>query len=325
MPLLWISLAFLTGVLLGELPGWSTATWLGLAGLTLGSGLILQLLRARFPSRSPRFDALRFFFLAAALCLGGARFQAAQPDWTDPGFIHNFIDTEQELVVTGVLVAPPDELDAGANLRVKVESLHPAGELSRTPVHGLLLARTRELGDWRYGDRLVLRGYLTEPFENEEFSYREYLARQGVYAYMGGAEAAYLERAEANPMLGALYALRDRAHALVYRYWPDPEASLMSGILLGIERGIPASVQKAFKDTGTSHIIAISGFNITLVAGLLVTLFGRALGPRRGAALAALGIGAYTILVGADAAVVRAALMGGLSLLAQQLSLTPTG
>ncbi len=56
-----------------------------------------------------------------------------------------------------------------------------------------------------------------------------------------------------------LYYLRERTHAMVYRHWKDPEDSLISGILLGIERGIPVPVQKAFRDTGTSHIIAISG------------------------------------------------------------------
>lgn len=259
MPLLWFSLAFLTGILLGELLGGSAALWLGLAGFTLAAGLILALLRERLPAAARRFAGRRLAFYAVALCLGAARFQAAQPDWNDPNFIYNFTGAEQQLVITGVLVAPPDELDGGVNLRVWVESLHPVGELSRTPVHGLALARTRKLGEWRYGDRLVLRGHLSEPFENEEFSYRDYLARQGVYAYMGDAEASFLERAAANPLLGALYDLRDRAHALVYRYWPDPEAVLMAGILLGIERSIPEPVQEAFKDTGTSHIIAISG------------------------------------------------------------------
>ncbi len=92
--------------------------------------------------------------------------------------------------------------------------------------------------------------------------------------------------------------------------------------MLGDEAGIPDSVQQAFKDTGTSQIIAISGFNITIIAGLLSTFFGRLLGRRRrylAAGLSAVMIGFYTVLVGADAAVVRAALMGGLSLYARQL------
>ncbi|MCK4489273.1 MAG: ComEC/Rec2 family competence protein, partial [Anaerolineales bacterium] len=81
----------------------------------------------------------------------------------------------------------------------------------------------------------------------------------------------------------------------------------------------PDHVQQAFRDTGTSHIIAISGFNITIVAGLFSRFFSRLLNPRQGAIAAVLGIGVYTLLVGADAAVVRAAVMGGLSIFAQQI------
>ena len=78
-------------------------------------------------------------------------------------------------------------------------------------------------------------------------------------------------------------------------------------------------MEKAFQDTGTSHIIAISGFNITIVVGLFMALFGRLLGRRWGTLAAAIGIVLYTLLVGADAAVVRAAIMGGLALGARQL------
>jgi competence protein ComEC len=119
--------------------------------------------------------------------------------------------------------------------------------------------------------------------------------------------------------MGGIFGLKSRAVAVLYQLWPDPEASLLAGILLGVETGIPDHVQQAFRDTGTSHIIAISGFNITIVAGLFSRFFSRLLNPRQGAIAAVLGIGVYTLLVGADAAVVRAAVMGGLSIFAQQI------
>jgi len=93
-------------------------------------------------------------------------------------------------------------------------------------------------------------------------------------------------------------------------YVPSP----FSGILLGVETSIPEEVEEAFKETGTSHIIAISAFNIAIVSGLFAGSFGRILGLYRGAIAALIAITIYTILVGADAAVVRTAVMGGLSL-----------
>src|SRR5512144_3146776 len=93
----------------------------------------------------------------------------------------------------------------------------------------------------------------------------------------------------------------------------------MAGILLGVDTGLTDNLQQAFKNTGTAHIIAISGFNISIIAGLFVTFFSKFLGPRRGSIVAIVGIIFYTVLVGADAAVVRAAIMGSLALFARQV------
>jgi competence protein ComEC len=64
---------------------------------------------------------------------------------------------------------------------------------------------------------------------------------------------------QGSPSLSAIYAFRDRAYVVIQRILPEPQASLLSGILLGIDAGLSASVQEDFRATGTSHIIAISG------------------------------------------------------------------
>ncbi len=128
-----------------------------------------------------------------------------------------------------------------------------------------------------------------------------------------------LQHDQANPIRAAIYDLRQKAYQLVYQFLPDPEASLLAGILLGIEARIPEAVDQAFRDTGTSHIIAISGFNFAIVAGLFSSLFTRLLGRWRGMLAAFLAIALYALLAGANAAVVRAAIMGGMSVFALQL------
>jgi competence protein ComEC len=82
-------------------------------------------------------------------------------------------------------------------------------------------------------------------------------------------------------------------------------------LLLGIETGIPRALYEEFNLTGTSHIIVISGSNISLVAGILLLLGQRIVGKRYAPPVAIVGIIIYTFLVGADAAVSRAAVMGG--------------
>ena len=184
---------------------------------------------------------------------------------------------------------------------------------------------TWDAAEWQYGDRLRLSGNLEDPPQGEEFSYRDYLARQGIYSVMQPQKIELLVRGQGNPFLARLYALRQRLLELVYRFYPDPEASLLAGILLGVESGIPAEVERAFQDSGTAHIIAISGFNIVILSGLFTALFGALFGRWRGAFIALLCIAVYTLLVGAGASVVRAALMGGISLFAVQLGRRQAG
>jgi competence protein ComEC len=320
MPLLWLSLVFLVGVLLGEALGVTWLVWSLLASLLIIS-IFLRPWLARFSIPNFLKTPVPMPWLALFVCLGAIRYQLAQPV-VNPGFIAWYNDSGKKIVVEGMLVEPPDQRDTYANLRVSVTRLRPLEDQLFTPVQGLLLAKVPPDGNWRYGDLLRLEGQLETPAEAEEFSYRDYLARQGIYSTMQVTEARLLLHDQGNPLLALIYRIKANALVVIYRIFPDPEASLMAGILLGVESGIPLPVQEAFKDTGTSHIIAISGFNITILAGLFAAIFGRLLGKRRrflGAGLSISAISAYTVLVGAEAAVVRAAIMGGLSVFARQV------
>jgi competence protein ComEC len=210
-------------------------------------------------------------------------------------------------------------------LRIAATRLRAESEPEFKDVHGRLVVSAWEPGEWRYGDVVRLEGKLVTPPEREDFSYREILARQGVYSQMPDASVAVLSHNAGNFFLRWVYGFKARGLEMVYRLWPDPEASILAGILLGVESGIPRAVNEAFIATGTSHIIVISGFNVTLVSGLFSMIFGRLLGARRGAVVALLGISVYTVLVGGDASVVRAAILGGLSLFAAQVGRRQTG
>jgi competence protein ComEC len=200
-----------------------------------------------------------------------------------------------------------------------VERLFDTDQGLEIPVSGVLLATTWDPQDWHYGDRLRLQGYLETPATGDEFDYRQYLAQQGIYSTMQPEQIELLASHQGNLFWAGLYAFKDSALATLYQFYPDPEASLVAGILLGVESGIPADVERAFQESGTTEIIAISGFNIAILSGLFAAVFGRLLGRWRGAIVALTCIAVYTLLVRAGASVVRAALMGGLTLFAAQL------
>lgn len=326
-PLLWCSLAFMAGILLASRVGLSTQVWLILAGMAFVTTLVALVVIRRAgvlvsPLHVPTSILIALVFLSGFL--GAARYQAVQPK-VDPFFISWYNDREYQVLVSGTLSEPPDYRDSYTNLKINVESVD-TGNDQALPVHGTILARVDSDRIYHYGDHVRLRGYLKTPPKYEDFSYREYLALHGIQAYMPSAQVTYLPFGQkGNPALFLVYKLKEKALDTVYQLLPDPEASLLAGILLGINTGLPADLQQAFKNTGTAHMLAISGFNIVIIAGLFVTAFRRLFGPRRGPVLAVAGIAAYTLLVGADAAVVRAALMGGLALLARQVGRRQNG
>ncbi|MFZ5887025.1 MAG: ComEC/Rec2 family competence protein, partial [Chloroflexota bacterium] len=310
-PLMWFSLAFLGGIVLGRLVSLPLWGW-GLFALYF---LLLAIL-ARF---LPTFHfplATFIFILLIAASLGAARYQFSVPRF-DAFHIAFYNDRNYDLLITGYLIEPPDYRDTYTNLRIQVTKVDTGdGDLEAA---GLLLVRVPANQIFEYGQMVRLRGKVKTPPENEDFSYREYLARQGIHSYMPTAAVTVLPKQAGNPLLRALYAFKERSLTNIYRLFPDPEASLLAGILLGVDTGLTKELQQAFKNTGTAHIIAISGFNISIIAGIFITFFSRFLGERKGAALAVIAIVLYTALVGGDAAVVRAAIMGTLALLARQV------
>jgi competence protein ComEC len=321
MPLLWLSLAFLAGILAADQWDLPLIAWLIMAGGLCLVSILLQILSKR--SHLSIASALLFIpVLLVFFSLGAARFRSSIPR-LDAHYIAWYNDRAYELLVTGVLADPPDERDTYTNLRINVTGVIIDGKT--LPVDGLLLARLLPGSEWHYGDVVRVRGHLKTPPEYEDFSYRDYLARQGIRTYMPDATVWRMPYTDGNPILRLVYAFKEHAIDHIYRIFPDPEASLLAGILLGDDNGLPANLQQAYQNTGTAHIIAISGFNIAIIAGLFITIFRRLLGPRRGAFAAIAGIAVYTILVGATPSVLRAAIMGGLGIFALQMGRRQVG
>jgi competence protein ComEC len=213
-----------------------------------------------------------------------------------------------EVMLEGVVTDEPSEGDGRISLRVQVERLWLADGSERV-VRGSVLVWVPAHTQVGYGDRLHLEGELETPAVLETFSYREYLARQGIYSTMGWPQVTRLATNQASPLLHAILLVKGHARAAVATILPEPQAALLTGILLGDDSGLPDDVEEDFINTGTSHVIAISGFNMTLLAAVFARSGQRLFDRRRAFWVAIGGVALYTVLVGGSAAVVRAAIM----------------
>ena len=317
MPLLWISLFFIAGIILASLLSLPSWAWILISAAFFLLFVILRSLSSRLTPYASRFILHPLFILLpATLFLGSAYYQFRQPN-IDAFHIAFYNDRNYELLITGSLSKPPDYRDSYTNLKLKVESVDTgSGDM---PVSGEILVRVAENEEYEYGERVRVRGQLKTPPENEEFSYRDYLARSGVYSYMTTAEVTRLPGNDGNILFIPIFKLKARLLENTYRIFQDPEASLFAGILFGVDTGLPRKLQNAFKNTGTAHIIAISGFNIAIIAGLFFSISKQIFSERLGAVISVLMVFLYAFLVGGDAAVLRAAIMGSLSLFARQV------
>jgi competence protein ComEC len=246
------------------------------------------------------------------LLLGALRYTAALPTFDENHLA--YYNDQSSVTVNGVVVEAPDVRDRYVNLKVSVRHVQIAGEGNE--VQGLALVRTGRYPSYGYGDELEIEGKLKTPPELEDFSYKDYLARQGIHSMLDFPTITVVGEGHGDPLHRAIYSLKDHLQQTIARLLPEPSASLLTGILLGIETGIARSVLEDFNTTGTTHIIAISGFNIAIVGGAIGLLTRRLLGIYRAAVVSIFAIALYTILVGADAAVVRAAIMGSIALIA---------
>jgi competence protein ComEC len=98
---------------------------------------------------------------------------------------------------------------------------------------------------------------------------------------------------------------------------PEPEAGLAAGILIGLRERVDRDLAAAFTTAGVSHVVAISGWNIAIVASVVAALSGR-LRRRRRSILTMVVIVAYVVFAGSSASVIRAGAMAGVVLLARE-------
>jgi len=103
--------------------------------------------------------------------------------------------------------------------------------------------------------------------------------------------------------------------SLINSYFPEPHASLMNGILLGRPLFVTNTFYTQLKNVGLIHIVVLSGMNITLLTAIIMSTIVKYIGRKIASILTIVIIIAFVQFVGAEAPVVRAAIMGILSLI----------
>jgi len=164
----------------------------------------------------------------------------------------------------------------------------------------------------KYGDKLSLKGTLKKPPIFEGFNYQDYLKKQKIYFLMSYPQIEVLENGCANPIKYFSLSLKNRLKQSLGRIVPFSQAGLFEALLWGEEENISQAWKEKLNITGTRHIAAVSGMNITILS-VIVLNFLLLLGFWRQQAfwLCLALTFFYVLMIGAPASGIRAGIMAG--------------
>jgi competence protein ComEC len=235
--------------------------------------------------------------------------------------IYNFIDYKDDnlYVLKGVVVNQPRMEQNHSSFIFKAEEV--CQHKTKYRVSGKLAVTYYQEEGFSFGDELILLGKLSKPFGQR----KEYLLKQGVYGilqvdapakFAGIKRIFFLQR-------GANY-LKTKIEKKIFKYLSRISAGIMDAMLLGEKKFVPLLVNDAMILTGTVHILVVSGFNVGIVAMLLLLLF-KFLRFKRNLRyfIVILCLIVYCFITGASTPVVRATIMAIFFLVAGILKREP--
>lgn len=163
------------------------------------------------------------------------------------------------------------------------------------------------------GDVVRVTGRIEPAPTDSDFG--AFLARSGI-SYTLRSRTLELDGSDGSP-LAALEDFRRAVAGLIATALPEPQAGLATAMAIGLRDLVPREVAADFRAAGLSHVVAISGWHITLIGGIVSGLLG-GLTRRRRSAVVLVVIAAYAILAGASPGILRAAVMASVVLLARE-------
>ena len=221
----------------------------------------------------------------------------------------------KEIVVEGIVFDEPDERESTTRLIVKLDTFK--GEEISTKA----LIITERYPAFSYGDRIAITGTLEKPknFESDsgrEFDYVSYLGKDDIFYTIPFPTVTFISGGEGNPVKSVLFSIKREFLDTVSKLIPDPQASLLGGLVVGAKQSLGATLQDKFRKTGIIHIVVLSGYNVTIVAEAIMRSLSF-LPKAFGMSLGALSIVFFAVMTGASATIVRASVMALLVILAR--------
>jgi len=258
-----------------------------------------------FKKRSGRFFVLCLWMIVGMI-FGGARYFVSEIVFDDDvRYLNGGDGVRFEACIS-------DEPDIRSDKSKYILSDIRVGDLNFS---GDVLLNASKYPIYEYGHVVEGFGKFEAPGVIDGFEYDKYLAVKGIYSIVNASSVRLLEGECGNFFMKWIYRFKSGLNDRIFKLFPEPHAGFVSGLLLGMRSGISKNLTLDFNETGLTHIVAISGYNITLVIIAVSALFSF-LSRKLKVVFAGIFIVLFVVLVGGGSSVVRAAVMGILGLFA---------
>lgn len=317
----YILLSLLVGVAIGSvwtIPSDGLLGLVALATLVLGASAYHRTFGSM--SNGVRRRKVGFVIGACILVVAGGiwRFNAFN---SNRSFVEQFSDRQvkqEDLSFTfrGYVDGPFEKTSRGGQFPLRIKQIIVPKRVILTDER--VLVQAASFPEYGYGDFVTVVGAPREPQNSGDFDYVTYLKKEGIRFLIRNPEVipevkelplSWTERTKISFYQG-IFDIRTVFLNGLKAALPEPAASYAAGVLLGDRSGIPKKYGDAFRDAGVSHVLAISGYNIAIIAEVVLLALVWVVRRRTAFWLSLAAVIVFVIMTGASASVVRAAIMG---------------
>lgn len=228
----------------------------------------------------------------------------------------------QEIILLGKILTEPDKRENTVQLIVNTEKIAFGEKIIATS--GKILVKTNKYPEYNYADLLIIKGTLKEPEIFDNFNYKDYLAKKGIFSLIEWPKVDVVKKENYSNWWQFSYAqilrFKNKVRENISQYFSSPQNTLLAAMLLGDQSTMSQDLKEKLNITGLRHITAISGMNISILCGILMSLLlGIGFWRNQAFYISLVIIFLFVVMIGFQASVARAGIMGVMFLLGQKV------
>ncbi len=261
------------------------------------------------------------FFICLAIFsfgLGILRYEIKEVRETD--ILSELVD--EKVSLQGIIIAEPKIKDQSVNLEIKINEINSSSITLLNPKEKpKILVSTSLFPTFNYGDLVKVEGKIkrVENFQTDngrDFDYIGFLAKDDIFYRISFAQVNKISSHNVSDLKNILFKFKNYFLIKINSLIKEPESALLGGLILGAKNSLGQELQDNFRRAGVSHIVALSGYNVTIIAfGIMAVL--SFLPKVFSLSFGILGIFLFALMTGGGATVVRASIMSILVLLSK--------